>query len=114
MEEDQNVTEPPNSDPVLDQQTPEAGNDVMASLYEISAHYRRDVFVLCAAGAVSSAVLRSSLGTSTRREGHFEIMSLTPTDKPGSFFASLADTNTGKLNVPDFKQSKESLKKELS
>jgi hypothetical protein len=26
MEEDQNVTEPPNSDPVLNQQTPEAGN----------------------------------------------------------------------------------------
>ncbi|MCI26611.1 hypothetical protein A2U01_0047808, partial [Trifolium medium] len=40
----------------------------MASLYEISAHYRRDVCVLCAAGAVSSVVLRSSLGTFTRRE----------------------------------------------
>ncbi|PNX87978.1 hypothetical protein L195_g044078 [Trifolium pratense] len=148
MEEDQNETEPPNSDPVLNQQTPEiggslaetsresfhhvvnlnTGQDVMASLYEISAHYRRDVCVLCAAGAVSSVVLRSSLGTFTRREGHFEIMSLTPTDKPGSFFASFADTNTGRvfggvvvgsliasgplhLNVSDFKQSKEILKK---
>ncbi|WJX73632.1 hypothetical protein P8452_57391 [Trifolium repens] len=140
MEEDQNVTEPPNSDPVLNQQTPEAGGsfhhvinlntgkDVMASLYEISAHYRRDVCVLCAAGALSSVVLRSSLGTYIRREGHFEIMSLTPTEKPGSFFASLADTNTGRVfggvvvgsliasgplhfNVSDFKQSKEILKK---
>jgi hypothetical protein len=42
----------------------------MASLYEISAHYRRDVCVLCAAGALSSVVLRSSLGTYIRREVH--------------------------------------------
>ncbi|WJX73630.1 hypothetical protein P8452_57390 [Trifolium repens] len=74
--------------------------DVMASLYEISAHYCRNVCILCAA------------------------------DKPGSFFASLSDTNTGRifggvvvgsliasgplhLNVSDFKQFKEILKKNL-
>ncbi|CAJ2660115.1 unnamed protein product [Trifolium pratense] len=129
MEEDQNETEPPNSDPLLNQQTPEIGNVNDSALSSLNFEYSSwDVCVLCAAGAVSSIVLRSSLGTFTRREGHFEIMSLTPTDKPGSFFASFADTNTGRvfggvvvgsliasgplhLNVSDFKQSKEILKK---
>ncbi|WJX73631.1 hypothetical protein P8452_57390 [Trifolium repens] len=87
----------------------------MASLYEISAHYCRNVCILCAAGVLYQALsfvlhLVLKLGA--------------------SFFASLSDTNTGRifggvvvgsliasgplhLNVSDFKQFKEILKKNL-